>query len=328
MSVPLSVLDLAKVGPETPPAQAVRDVVDVARAADESGYHRFWVAEHHASPRTAGSAPVVLIAAVAAATRRIRAGSGGVMLPNHAPLVVAEQFAVLEALHPGRIDLGVGRSSGGSKAGRHLEAALRRDAKATSDFPALVDELLAFQHPELHPAHPYPSVEVSPRVDTSADVFVLGSSENGARVAAERSLPFVYGHHLGLGKARPAAVSAYRSAFVPGPYGSRPKVLASVNVVCAETDALAADLALAAARDEVRARAETPLTEARELYLAHKAVTDAAVLHGSRATVLAGAARLAEDLTADELILVPYETSGPARVRTVREAGLPALVAS
>jgi luciferase family oxidoreductase group 1 len=317
-SVPLSVLDVASVGPGRTPAQAVLDVVEVAKTADEHGYRRFWVAEHHASRRTAGSAPVVFIAHIAAVTRRIRVGSGGVMLPNHAPLVVAEQFAVLEALHPGRIDLGLGRSSGAKNGNGLLDAALRRDAKGMSDFPELVDELLGFQRPSWQPEHAFRALELSPRVDSVPEVHILGASENGARLAAERSLPFVYGHHLGRSKVRPAALDRYRSGFVPGPYGDRPHVIVSVGVVCAATDEQAERLALDVAARPIRDNAPGPLTEVRERYLARQALDEAGVIHGAPATVLAGIDRLAAALGADEIMLVPYEESGVARSRTLR----------
>lgn len=320
MAVARSALDLAAIGPGADPAQSVRDVLTVADAADAAGYHRFWVAEHHGSPRCAGSAPTVLMAAVAAATRQIRVGAGGVMLPNHAPFVVAEQFAVLEALFPGRIDLGVGRASGTSSASKQLDSALRRDTRDASDFPALVDELLELRHPELYPQRRYPAIRVAPDVAQPRELFVLGSSEQGARLAAQRSLPFVYGHHLGVRKARPAAPSTYFSAFVPGRFGAEPRLLVSVAVVCAGTDERAESLAFDAARAKVRTVAIEPLSDAREQYLARQELTETAVLHGSAATVDAGIDRLAAQFGADEVILVPYETTADARARTLREA--------
>ncbi len=237
-AVRLSVLDVGATDGHLPPARARQEIAELAQVAEECGFHRFWVAEHHGSPDLVSSAPPVLIAHIAARTRHIRVGSGGVMLPNHAPYVVAEQFATLGALHPGRIDLGLGRSSNtaGTPAYRAaLEAALRRDAKAMVEFPALIDELTEFLDPLDHPDHlpDNPALFLSPRVEAPAEVHVLGAGEGSARTAAERSLPFVYGHHLGRSKCRPAAVERYRAAFVPGAHGARPHLIASLNVLCA-----------------------------------------------------------------------------------------------
>ncbi|WP_439657423.1 MsnO8 family LLM class oxidoreductase [Lentzea sp. HUAS TT2] len=309
----LSVLDLAVVGPGRTPEQSLRDVVEVARTAEQHGYHRFWVAEHHAAPATAGSSPAVLLAYIAAATTSLRIGSGGVMLPNHAPLVVAEQFAVLQALHHGRVDLGVGRSSGGNTASTVLDRALHRQPRATADFPALIDELAGFLHHQWPAGHDFESLEMSPHVSDPPELYVLGASENGARIAAERGLPFVYGHHLGATKARPAAVDRYRAEF----QGERPYVIASVNVVCTETDELAEEEAMAVALHEVQRR-EGDVIETRLRYLAGQALDDAQVIRGGPETVLQGVHDLADRLGADEMMLVPFEHTGIGRSRTLR----------
>ncbi|MEV5953915.1 MsnO8 family LLM class oxidoreductase [Streptomyces sp. NPDC051987] len=326
-SVPLSVLEVGATDGRLPAAQVVREIADVARVADECGYHRFWVAEHHGSPDVVSSAPAVLIAHLAARTRRIRVGSGGVMLPHHAPYVVAEQFATLSALYPGRIDLGVGRSSStaGTPAYRALlEAALRRDARATVEFPALLDELTGFLGPSA-PAAPLPdnpSLFLSPRVTAPAGVYVLGAGESSARIAAERSLPFVYGHHLGRSKCRPAAVERYRAAFSPGPHGARPYVIASLNVLCAENDAEAERLALRAAGHTVVRRtgaaAGQPLSPTREEFLARRFLADQQVVHGGRATVTTAVHQVAGALGADEIMLVPFDVTATGRGRTLR----------
>ena len=324
-SVLLSVLEVGATDGRLPPTQVVQEIADVARAGEECGFHRFWVAEHHGSPDVVSSAPAVLIAHIAAVTRRIRVGSGGVMLPNHAPYVVAEQFATLAALHPGRIDLGVGRSSNtaGTAAYRAaLETALRRDARATIEFPALIDELTGFIDPLRQNPPDDPALFLSPRVTTPAEVYVLGAGEGSARTAAERSLPFVYGHHLGRSKCRPAAVDRYRSAFVPGPRHARPYVIASLNVLCAGSDDEAARLAVRAARQAVRQRAgaapEASLPPAREEFLAHRFLEDQQVVHGGRETVVKAIDHVAGALDADEIMLVPFDLTGTERARTLR----------
>lgn len=309
----LSVLDLAVVAPGRTPEQSLRDVIEVARSAEEHGYHRFWVAEHHAAATTAGSSPAVLLAYIAAATTTLRIGSGGVMLPNHAPLVVAEQFAVLQALHHGRVDLGVGRSSGGNHASTLLDRALHRHTRATADFPALIDELKGFLHHSWPDGHEFSTLPMSPLITNPPELFVLGASENGARIAAERGLPFVYGHHLGQTKSRPAAVERYRAEFT----GEHPYLIASVNVVCADTDDQAEREALAVASAEIRRR-EGDVTESRLRYLAARALEDAQMIIGGPQTVLEELHHLADRLCADEIMLVPFEQTGTARSRTLR----------
>ncbi|MFJ9241987.1 MsnO8 family LLM class oxidoreductase [Streptomyces sp. NPDC101776] len=321
----LSVLEVGATDGQLPAAQVVQEIADVARVSEDCGFHRFWVAEHHGSPDVVSSAPAVLIAHIAAVTRRIRVGSGGVMLPDHAPYVVAEQFATLAALHPGRIDLGLGRSSStaGTPAYRAaLETALRRDARATIEFPALIDELTGFLDPLRQDTPDDPALFLSPRVTAPAEVHVLGASESSARIAAERSLPFVYGHHLGYSKCRPAAVERYRAAFVPGPSGARPYLIASLNVLCAGSDEEAERLAVRAARRTVRRRTgaapEESLPPAREEFLAHRFLADQQVVHGGRDTVLKAVDQVAGALGADEIMLVPFDLTGTERARTLR----------
>jgi luciferase family oxidoreductase group 1 len=309
----LSVLDLAVIGPDSTAEQALRDVVAVARTAEEYGYHRFWVAEHHAAANTAGSSPAVLLAYIAGCTKTLRLGSGGVMLPNHAPLVVAEQFTTLQALHSGRIDLGVGRSAGGNTASSLLHQALYRHPRAMAEFPHLVDEVIGFLHHSWPSGHRFEALEMSPRIPTPPGLFILGASENGARVAADRGLPFVYGHHLGRGKARPAALGLYRKAFI----GEQPYVMVSANVVCAETDEAAEQQAMAITLGEIQ-RHEGDASEPRQRYLAAQALSDAQVIRGGPSTVLAEIHRLADTLGADEIMLVPYERTGAGRCSTLR----------
>ena len=328
--IPLSVLDLTRVAPGGTGRQALHDTVRAAEAADALGYRRFWVAEHHVSPNCAGSSPAVLIAHIAASTRRIRVGSGGVMLTNYAPLVIAEQFAVLQALHGGRIDLGLGRASGGVSVDSALDVALRRSARAHASFPELVDELTGFLRRDWPADHPMRELELSPRVE-APDVYVLGTTENGARDAAERGLPFVLGYHLGRSKCRPAALTHYQETFTPGRHGGKPSTMASVNVLCAATDDEAVLRARTIAGDAVRERhartsPDTPLPVVRVNHLVDKELEENHVVHGGPATVLAALEALAGTLGVDELMLNAWDAAGQERIRTLslvaREARL------
>jgi luciferase family oxidoreductase group 1 len=236
-SVPLSVLDLSPVGAGRTSADALADSTVLARRADALGYRRFWVAEHHSMPAVASTSPGVLLAHLAARTERIRLGSGGVMLPNHPPLVIAEQFAMLEALHPGRIDLGIGRAPGADPA---TAAALRRTVEGlgAEDFPAeLLDVLhLLGQLPAGRAASATASrLRATPAPTGTPEVWLLGSSTFSAQLAGELGLPFSYAHHFGTGITTQAA-EAYRAAFRPSAVLDAPHLMVSASVVVAESD--------------------------------------------------------------------------------------------
>ena len=229
MSLPVSVLDLVGMRPGETPAPAIARSVDLARHAEQWGYRRFWLAEHHSIEGLACSATPVLIGHVASATSTIRVGSGGVMLPNHAPLVVAEQFGTLEALYPGRIDLGLGRAPGGDF---HTMRALRRDLRQTGDdFPELLAELRAY----LGPASPNQPVRALPGRNSNVPITLLGSSDFSARLAAELGLPFAFAAHFApemlLHSAR-----LYRTLFRPSETLQQPWLIVAVPVIGAETD--------------------------------------------------------------------------------------------
>ncbi|MFF9172537.1 MsnO8 family LLM class oxidoreductase [Streptomyces sp. NPDC014793] len=220
-----SVLDRSRTRAGRPPAEALRDTVALAREAEALGYHRFWVSEHHGVPGVAGSAPTVLAAAVAAATRTVRVGTGGVMLPNHRPLVVAEQFGVLESLFPGRIDMGLGRSVGFTDGVRR---ALGRDKEAAGDFAAQLGELLGWfagTSPTGVHARPAEGLRVPP--------FVLAMGE-GARIAARAGLPMVIGD-LRHRERMMRGIDEYRSLFRPSPWAAEPHVVISGTVAVAGT---------------------------------------------------------------------------------------------
>jgi luciferase family oxidoreductase group 1 len=253
-SVPLSVLDLAPVGAGQTATEAVTATVRLAQCAESLGFTRFWVAEHHNMPGIASSAPPVLIGAVAAATTTIRVGSGGVMLPNHAPLVVAEQFGTLAALHPGRIDLGLGRAPGTDQA---TAAALRRGPLGPDDFPEQLGELACFLAGEWPEGHPYGAIAAVPRPEETPPIWLLGSSGYSAQLAGLLGLPFAFAHHFSSANTV-GALDLYRRSFRTGRGLERPYAMVCVQVVCAETDAEAERLALPAALSFLRLRQGTP----------------------------------------------------------------------
>ncbi|WP_031468101.1 LLM class flavin-dependent oxidoreductase [Sciscionella sediminilitoris] len=233
-SIALSVLDRSSIRGEQDRAAAIRDTVRFARQAESLGYQRFWVSEHHSVPGVAGSAPTVLATAIADATERIRVGTGGVMLPNHRPLVVAEQFGVLEALHPGRIDLGIGRSLGFTGG---VRAAL--GAEATTDFEQRVTELLGYFDAA---SGPYPGVHAFPAEGAHPPVFLLATG-SGAQLAARLGLALVIAPVRGTEQLL-ERIAEYRTAFVPSARLSAPYVLLSTSVAVAETTAAARRLLL------------------------------------------------------------------------------------
>ncbi|HSG38157.1 MAG TPA: LLM class flavin-dependent oxidoreductase [Thermoanaerobaculia bacterium] len=230
MSLPLSVLDLAPVASGSSPSQALRQTVELARLAERLGYTRYWFAEHHNIPSVASSSPEVLIGHVASATERIRVGSGGIMLPNHAPLRIAEAFHTLEALHPGRIDLGLGRAPGtdpvASQALRPFDA---------EQFPAQLAEMLALSRKTLPEDNPFHTVRVIPDDVELPPVWLLGSSGASARLAGVLGLGYSFARHFSPTPPGPA-LDAYRLSFQPSARFPKPHVILAVSVVCAETD--------------------------------------------------------------------------------------------
>src|SRR5271155_4896915 len=227
--IPLSVLDLATVASGSSPAQALSETTQLARVVEQLGYHRLWVAEHHAMLAIASSAPAVVIAHIANATSTIRLGSGGVMLPNHAPLVIAEQFATLEALHPGRIDLGLGRAPGTDV---RTARALRRDAHLSANsFPDDVVELIGYLLPREEPTT---SLFATPGSGYLPEVWLLGSSTYSAQLAGMLGLPFSFAYHFAP-DLLDQALSLYRSTFQPSTLLDHPYVMVATSVLCAPT---------------------------------------------------------------------------------------------
>jgi luciferase family oxidoreductase group 1 len=233
MSLPLSILDLAPIAPGESASQSIAASVALAQTAEAHGYRRVWYAEHHNMATIASSAPAVVIAHVGAHTSTIRLGSGGVMLPNHSPLTVAEQFGTLDAMYPGRIDLGLGRAPGSDEATTY---ALRRDPAASASFPEDVQELRAY----LAGHSRVPGVTAVPGDGSHVPLYVLGSSTFGARLAAALGLPYAFASHFAP-QSLGAAVAAYRSEFRPSEQLERPHVIVGVNVVAADTTEQAQD---------------------------------------------------------------------------------------
>jgi luciferase family oxidoreductase group 1 len=230
--IPLNVLDLANRPHGGTNADAVAGTIRLAQAAEELGYERFWVAEHHGMPAIASSAPAVLIAGIAAATKRIRVGSGGVMLPNHAPLVVAEQFGTLRALYGDRIDLGIGRAPGTDGA---TAMALRRSPEGlgVEDFPQQLLDLFGFFYGGLSDANPLHTITAVPGLGDAPQIWLLGSSGFSAQVAAALGIPFAFAHHF-AGDNTEAALDLYRSRFEPSDVLDEPHSMIAVNVVSDE----------------------------------------------------------------------------------------------
>jgi luciferase family oxidoreductase group 1 len=312
LPVPLSVLDLCPVPTGEPAGEALRRSVDLAGHAERWGLRRHWVAEHHSMPGIASSAPAVLAGQIASATSAIRVGSGGVMLPNHAPLTVAEQFGMLEALYPGRIDLGVGRASGTD---RVTAQALRRSAGGlpAADFAAQLAELQSYFAVQPAQARPGGPIRAIPAEGNSPALWLLGSTGYSAQLAGTLGLPFAFAHHISAANTRPA-LALYRRTFRPSPVLTEPYCLISVYVLCAPDAAQAQWLHGSLRLSELRRRAGRPSTlpspDEAAVYAysaAEQAViaeTTAAHVVGDPATVAEQLGQLVASTGADELMVL------------------------
>jgi luciferase family oxidoreductase group 1 len=317
----VSVLDLVGMRAGEPAGSAIARSVDVAQHVEPWGYKRYWLAEHHSIPGLACSATSVLIGHVAAATKTIRVGSGGVMLPNHAPLVVAEQFGTLEALYPGRIDLGLGRAPGGDF---QTMRALRRDLRQSGDdFPALLDELQTYLGPE-RPGQP---VKAIPGQGSNVPITLLGSSGFSAQLAGMRGLPFAFAAHFAPEHLY-AAAQLYRDEFRPSKILGKPYFMVAVQVIAAETDAAARRLFTTPQQRFLRlirnqpvellppVDSMEPLWREDERAAVESRLRSAIV--GSNATVKAGLEKLVGDTAADEVIVVTDTYEHADRVDSYR----------
>lgn len=321
-SVPISLLDLATVESNGGIGDALAHSVDLARAAEAGGYRRVWYAEHHNMPSIASSATAVLIAHVAAHTQTIRLGAGGIMLPNHSPLVIAEQFGTLAELHPGRIDLGLGRAPGSDMA---TFRALRRELSASEAFPSDIVELQQLLGDSL----PRAAVNAYPGRGTRVPLYVLGSSMFGASLAAQLGLPYAFASHFAP-QLLTQAVAYYRAHYRPSEDHPTPYVLAAVNVVAASDDDSAEALFARAELDRVRRflsrgrEQEFTADEARALY---DTPAGEQIREMLRYTAIGGPERVREELAAfakhadaDELITVHPAPTPEERLRSVRLA--------
>lgn len=320
-SVPLSLLDLARVRPDESPAEGIARSVRLARTADDLGYTRLWFAEHHNMPSIASSATSLIIQHVAAHTTHLRVGAGGVMLPNHSPLVIAEQFGMLETLFPGRIDLGLGRAPGTDGA---TMRALRRDGSESDRFPSDVVELHGFLSDETR----IPGVRAHPGTGTEVPLYILGSSLFGAQLAAQLGLPYAFASHFA-----PAALSeaarTYRDGFDPSgllaPTEATPHFIAALNVIAADDATTAKEQRRKAELEWLRGifgRERALSEEELELLRAHPQgqqvlrMLDRTV-SGTAADVVAGLDAFADEVQADELMLVNLAVDEEHQHRTL-----------
>jgi luciferase family oxidoreductase group 1 len=317
MIVPLSLLDLTVIAPNQTPQEALAASVTLARRAEELGYKRVWYAEHHNNARIASSSPAVFIAHVAAHTKRIRLGAGGVMLPNHSPLVIAEQFSLLETLHPGRIDLALGRAPGTD---HPTMLALRRSPGAADRFPEEVAELQGY----LDGKSLVRGVEATPGRGTHVPLYILGSSLFGASLAASLGLPYAFASQFAP-DALQEAVTIYRREFRPSAYLDAPYVLAGLNVLVADTREEAQEQFLGARRalvgallmggrrisdEEADAILDSPAGERVRHLLTYSAV-------GTPADVRDYAQRFVRYAQADELMVALQSPGAPERLRSL-----------
>jgi luciferase family oxidoreductase group 1 len=318
-SVPISVLDLVPIVEGGTVAQGFKNALDLARHAESWGYHRYWVAEHHNIPGIASAATSVVIGHIAGGTSTIRVGSGGIMLPNHAPLVIAEQFGTLETLYPGRIDLGLGRAPGGDQ---RTAQALRRNLGSSGDtFPRDLLELQSY----FRPVTPGQLVQAVPGAGLDVPIYILGSSDFGARLAAELGLPFAFASHFAPDYLF-AALEIYRDNFQPSEALAKPHAMVAVNAVAAETDDEGAHLftSLQQAFLNVIRGNPGPLKPSVESMEGRWSPPEQAQVErmtrvsavGSAETVRQGLENLAEATGADELIVTSLIFDHKARLRS------------
>lgn len=317
--VPLSVLDLVPVTEGSTPREALANSLDLARHAERLGFHRYWVAEHHNMPAIASAATAVVIGYLAGGTTTIRVGAGGIMLPNHAPLVIAEQFGTLASIYPGRIDLGLGRAPGTD--GKTLMA-LRRNPEDAAHFPHDVQELQAF----LAPVAEGQRIQAVPGGGTEVPLWILGSSTYGAQLAAMLGLPYAFASHFAP-DALVEALAIYRARFEPSKQQARPLAMPTVNVVAAATDAEARrqfttiQMAFANIGRGKPALIKPPIDDIETFWSAEEKLRASHMLRysivGGPETVRDGLARFAAATAADEIMIVSTLHDHAARVRSL-----------
>ena len=326
MTARLSVLDQSPVSEGSTGAEALRRSVDLARHADALGYTRYWVAEHHGTPMLACASPEILIAEIAAATSRIRVGSGGVMLPHYSPLKVAETFSMLSGLHPGRIDLGLGRAAGTDPV---TAFALQRDRSHAipgggDDFHQQLTELLAFLYNRVPPQHSFAKLGMLPGRPGHPEPWLLGSSPQSGIWAAEAGLPYAFADFITPGGA--AIARRYRDEFTPSDVSATPYVITAVAAICAETDEAAQRLASSARMAFTLflqgMPGKVPPVDTAERFLAERpGALEAVAAHrrfivGSPATVRRGIEAVQKEYGADEMMIVTITHDHDARRRS------------
>jgi luciferase family oxidoreductase group 1 len=323
---PLSVLDLSPVTTATPGAMALHNSLDLARLADRLGYTRYWVAEHHNLPAIASSAPDIMIGQIAAVTMHMRVGSGGVMLPNHAPLMVAERFKVLEGLFPGRIDLGLGRAPGTDPVTSYALRRRQEDApNPDDDFLERFQELLLFEQGGFPEGHPFRNVHAMPSDVALPPIYLLGSSGYSAQLAAQVGAGFSFAHHFSdLDPIAPMTI--YRKHFKPSPQLAKPLAILAVQAICADTDAEADRIAATVDLNFVRRRKGefSPLSSPEDAAAYEYAPIDrervaynrARMIVGSKATVLDRLEPLIKATQADEVMITSMIFDHAARKRS------------
>ncbi|MGH3002386.1 MAG: LLM class flavin-dependent oxidoreductase [Gaiellaceae bacterium] len=318
MPPPLSVLDQSPISEGSTGADALRNSIDLARHVETLGYRRYWVAEHHGTPMLASAAPEILIAEIAAATSRIRVGSGGVMLPHYSPLKVAEVFSLAAALHPDRIDLGLGRAPGSD---RETMFALQRDRRQPSpdDFPEQLAELLGYLEDDLPQGHPFARLAALPGGPERPEVWLLGSSPQSAIWAGELGLPYAFADFINPRGAEIAGL--YRERFRASRRRASPYVVAAVSVVCAESDEAAERLASSARMAMMLLRIGRlipvpPVETAVEFLRDRESSTGRRAIVGAPETVRRGLDEVAAEYGADELMLVTITFDHEARRRS------------
>jgi luciferase family oxidoreductase group 1 len=322
--IPLSILDLSPVSAGSSGTQALRNSLDLARHADSLGFARYWVAEHHNLPAIASSAPDIMIGQIAAITKNMRIGSGGVMLPNHAPLMVAERFKVLEALFPGRIDLGLGRAPGTDPATSY---ALRRrqGISEEDDFLERFQELMLLETRGFPAGHPFHNVRAMPADVALPPIYLLGSSDYSAQLAGQIGAAFAFAHHFATFDAA-EAMRLYRDNFRPSVSHDKPLAILGTHAVCADSDEEAERLALTVDLNIVRrAKGEyLPLAspddaaayDYKPVDRSRIAQNRARMSVGSPATIKSKLAPLIEATKADELMVTTMIFSHEARKRS------------
>ncbi|MBO0950501.1 LLM class flavin-dependent oxidoreductase [Fibrella forsythiae] len=317
-SIPFSILDLVPVTQGSTVNQALHNALDLAQHAEKWGYNRYWLAEHHNMTGVASAATSVVIGYIAGGTQTIRVGSGGIMLPNHSPLVIAEQFGTLASLYPGRVDLGVGRAPGSDQVAAR---ALRRSLTGPDTFPQDVVELRQY----FQPAEPGQAVQAMPGAGLNVPVWILGSSLFGAQLAAMLGLPFAFASHFAP-DALMQALQVYRTQFKPSETLDKPYVMLGVNIVAADTDEEARRLFTSVQQQFINLRRGTPgqlpppvdrpdlLTYAADQAGASHALRYAMV--GAPETVQRGLTRFIEQTQADELMVTAQIFDHAARLRS------------